>query len=76
MQLRAPNRPLRQLGGLRVLRGVSRRVAEEARTRGFAAPALAGCAIIVGCARVRIAYDSVPMPSRAWVVPVISAVVG
>jgi hypothetical protein len=40
----------KQLGGsavLRVLRGVPQPgVAEEARTRGFAAPALAGCAFV------------------------------
>jgi hypothetical protein len=37
---------LRQLGGLRVLRGVEEGVAEEARTRSFAAPAFAGCAFV------------------------------
>jgi hypothetical protein len=38
---------LRQLGGLEVLRGVlNSGVAEEARTRGFATPAFAGCALI------------------------------
>jgi hypothetical protein len=38
---------LRQLGGLEVLRGVlNSGVAEEARTRGFATPALAGCAFM------------------------------
>ena len=37
-----------QLGGLEVLRGVlNSGVAEEARTRGFATPAFAGCALIV-----------------------------
>jgi hypothetical protein len=37
----------RQLGDLGVLQGVSRSgVAEEARTRGFATPALAGCAFV------------------------------
>jgi hypothetical protein len=36
-----------QLGGREVLRGVlSSGVAEEARTRGFATPAFAGCALI------------------------------
>jgi hypothetical protein len=43
--------PVRRLGGLRVLRGVGTRrlhadVAEEARTRGFAAPVFAGCAFV------------------------------
>ena len=36
----------RQLGGLRVLRGVAKGVAEEARTRGFASPAFAGFALV------------------------------
>jgi hypothetical protein len=36
-----------QLGGREVLRGVlNSGVAEEARTRGFATPAFAGCALI------------------------------
>ena len=39
---------LRQLGGRGVLRGVEEGVAEEARTRGFAAPAFAGCAFVEG----------------------------
>jgi hypothetical protein len=38
---------LGELGGLEVLRGVlNPGVAEEARTRGFATPAFAGCAFI------------------------------
>jgi hypothetical protein len=38
--------PVRQLGGLRSF--VAGSVAEEARTRGFAAPAFAGCAFVDG----------------------------
>jgi hypothetical protein len=45
-----PGSPVRQLGGRGVLRSVGRGVAEEARTRGFAAPAFAGCALVVGLA--------------------------
>jgi hypothetical protein len=40
----------RQLGGRGVLRDVLESgVAEEARTRGFAAPAFAGCAFVEEC---------------------------
>ena len=42
--------PLRQLGGLGVLRSVWDGVAEEARTRGFATPAFAGYALVDGVA--------------------------
>ena len=41
-------RSARQLGGLGVLRGIRDGAAEEARTRGFAAPAFAGCAFVEG----------------------------
>jgi hypothetical protein len=37
---------VRQPGDLWVLRGVAEGVAEEARTRGFASPALAGFAFV------------------------------
>jgi hypothetical protein len=43
----------------------ARAVREEARIRGFAAPALAGCAFIVECAAVAIPYGAVPEPSRS-----------
>jgi hypothetical protein len=57
-----PGSPVRQLGGRGVLRSVGRGVAEEARTRGFAAPAFAGCA----CFEVaRVRYVAVRGPSSA-----------
>ena len=44
---------IHQFGSLAILGPAWRRasgVAEEARTRGFAAPAFAGCAFVLGCA--------------------------
>ena len=49
----------RQLGDLGILRGVAECVAEEARIRGFASPALAGFAFIAGCSLLRMAKLSI-----------------
>jgi hypothetical protein len=50
-------RILRQLGDREVLRAVTNGVAEEARTRGFAAPALAGCALFEEWRQDRMRYQ-------------------
>jgi hypothetical protein len=53
--------PTRQPGGLGVLRGVIHGFSEEARTRGFASPALAGFAFID-----QIAINAGPGESRQF----------
>lgn len=56
---------MRQLGDLGVLRGAKIGVAEEARIRGFAAPAFAGCAFVAEVFEgLALAYGRVRTSSR------------
>jgi hypothetical protein len=63
----------RQLGDRGVLRGVCRYrrgVAEEARTRGVAAPAFAGCAFVEVCSsEIRRCTEAVKSEENYLVVP-------